>query len=131
MWKAAIVLASVPGVAMASPSGQSFNLDCSGRIEAHAADDVARLAAPARARLRIDLAARQWCRDDCATVWPIDRADDAAIGLTVDVGAGRDTVELVTLPELLWYSRAASGQAQVMVHGQCTRAPFSGFAPAP
>jgi hypothetical protein len=131
MWKAAILLASVPGVAMAMPSGQSFNLHCTGRIEARADDDVARLAAPARARLQIDLGSMQWCRDDCASVWPIDRADDAAIGLSVDVEPSRDMVELVTLPDLLWYARAGSGQAQVIVHGQCTRAPFSGFVPAP
>jgi hypothetical protein len=100
--------------ATAASTPQQFDLICKG------SGDVT--------HYRVDLAAKKWCWENCASTWPIARVEDERITFKEDDTPSEKVWNWVSRTTGEWFQGMRSATlGEVSSHGTCEPAPFSGF----
>jgi hypothetical protein len=129
-WAAAVAIALA-----ASSTPRQFNLECAGTVDVIYIGGQS--SAPYKRVLRIDLAAKQWCADQCAAVEPIASVQpnllilrDVTRDTPREYWRESESVNRVTGGHSSRASDHPTGRAgrSSFSEGICKLAPFTGFA---
>lgn len=123
-------------LALAVMSTQQFNLNCAGDLTSmgHGGNTVT---AYSRV-LRIDLASKRWCADECRTVDPIASVEpgrlllkDRKTDTPREYWFERESVDRTTGEHSSAATDGPYGSYSRFRKGQCEKAPFTGFTTGP
>lgn len=132
MVRAALIALAV--AAGAPDPAQQFNLLCTGTMTTLTLAGKAE--EPYTRVFRVDLAAQQWCADECTSVEPIKRIEPGRLVLIDDDRSdlrpdriNRETLNRVTGDHSSHYQNGPVGPVyrSVFRAGRCERAPFTAF----